>query len=342
MKRTFIFFGRGVLALLALLLIATGVMVGSLNGWCAHKISALDGSSKIALTRQGPVEFQSRGEGPAILVLHGAFGGYDQGMIFIPGLTEAGFQIIAPSRPGYLRTPTATGATTEEQADAMAALLDTLGIEQVEVVGISMGGSVALQFALRHPERTKALVLVCAVTEKTTPKFGRWSPLIQSALHSTTLANLGSWYGERVMQHDLRKALDAAFTIWSSSPAKQRAKQIGFVMDDPGQLALFRQVAASTIPLGERLPGIRNDLQQMMKLGNFPFEQIRVPTLLIHGTDDKAVTISTARLAARRIPQATLCELENSSHILMLGPRGSEANLKIIDFLKRHSQIIGL
>jgi len=333
MKPVFALLFRAVSLLLLALLLVAGIALTLLGLWGANRTSALAESSRIAATKAGPVEFQTRGDGPAVLVLHGGFGGYDQGMVFIPGLAEAGFQIISPSRPGYLRTPLATGETNEQQADAMAALLDTLGVQDAAVVGISAGGPVAIQFALRHPGRTRALVLVCAIAEKSIPTIVGRQSLARWALHSRMLADLGSWYTDKVAREDPRRALDAAFRMWGGAPSKQRAQMVDGVMDDPAQLALFHRLVDSTVPLGARLPGIRNDLRQLIGLGDLPFEQIHAPTLVIHGTADKAVKIAQARLAASRIPGATLCELEGSGHLLVLGPRGTEAKNKIIGFL---------
>ena len=63
-------------------------------------------------TPSGPVAFREEGEGPPVLFVHGSPGGSDQGMLMARFLAEAGFRVIAPSRPGYLATPLArtTGA----------------------------------------------------------------------------------------------------------------------------------------------------------------------------------------------------------------------------------------
>ncbi len=322
-------------SLLALVLLTAGVALACLALWRADKLSTLEAGSEIARTQAGPVEYQTRGAGPAVLVLHGGFGGYDQGLMFIPGLAEAGFKVIAPSRPGYLRTPLSTGETNEEQADAMAALLDTLGVRRAAVVGISAGGPVALQFALRHPARTEALVLVCAITKKTAPLVAQRDSLIRRwALHSRVLADLASWHGDKVTREEPRQALAFAFRKCSSAPSWQRARLVDGVLRDPGQYALFKQLSDSTVPLGARLPGLRNDLLQITGLADIPFEQVRAPTLIIHGTADKAVKISHAHLSAARIPQATLCQLEGADHLLMLGPQGDELKKTVAGFLK--------
>lgn len=66
--------------------------------------------------------------------------------------------MIAPSRPSYGGTPLGTGCTPVEQADALAALLDTLGLEQVAVLAMSGGGPSGYALAGAHPDRVCCLL----------------------------------------------------------------------------------------------------------------------------------------------------------------------------------------
>lgn len=104
--------------------------------------------SRVAETSAGAVEYAMRGEGLPLLALHGAGGGYEQGLAVGALLDSASFQTIAISRPGYRRTLLTIGATLHEQAHAIAALLDTLQLERVVVAALSAGRLAALQFAL--------------------------------------------------------------------------------------------------------------------------------------------------------------------------------------------------
>jgi len=101
--------------------------------------------SEILKTDQGDIEYAVKGEGPPVLVLHGAGGGYDQGLLL--GRTSFGgsFKLISVSRFGYLRSPIPENSTVEAQAAIYAGLLDHLKIEKVVVIGGSAGGPSALQ-----------------------------------------------------------------------------------------------------------------------------------------------------------------------------------------------------
>ena len=99
-----------------------------------------------------------------MLWLHGTPGGCDQAAFVAAGLAKCGFRLVCPSRPGYLGAPLAVGRTPAEQADALAALLDTLGITTAAVVATSGGGPIAMNLAARHRDRIWALVMVSAVS----------------------------------------------------------------------------------------------------------------------------------------------------------------------------------
>jgi pimeloyl-ACP methyl ester carboxylesterase len=117
-------------------------------------------ASLVAETPGGLIEYAIAGDGPPLLLVHGAGGGYDQGLDLGEPLVARGLRVIAMSRFGYLRTPLPLDASPAAQADAHACLLDVLGIPRVAVIGASAGAPSAMQFALRHPERCRALVLL--------------------------------------------------------------------------------------------------------------------------------------------------------------------------------------
>ena len=112
----------------------------------------------------GDIEFKRGGAGVPVLVIHGSGGGYDQGALIATAILGAGFDWIAPSRFGYLRSTFRQGATFDNQAEAYAHILDSLGLHKVAVLALSHGGPSALLFAGLYPERVASLtVLSCGV-----------------------------------------------------------------------------------------------------------------------------------------------------------------------------------
>jgi pimeloyl-ACP methyl ester carboxylesterase len=132
---------KGGFLLGVILLAATGFGAAWLASWRADRLAALDPPASRRDLGQ-PSRFLRHGEGPAVLIIHGTPGGYDQAMLWGSSLVEEDFEIIAPSRPGYLRTPLSAGRRPAEQADTLAALIDTLGIPGVAILASSSGARV--------------------------------------------------------------------------------------------------------------------------------------------------------------------------------------------------------
>jgi pimeloyl-ACP methyl ester carboxylesterase len=106
--------------------------------------------------------YEVHGQGAPTLLLHGAYMTADTMGEVLPGLAE-GRQVIVPEQQAHGRTADIDRPITYEQmADDTAELVRHLGIEQLDVVGYSMGGGIALQMALRHPQLLRKLVLVSA------------------------------------------------------------------------------------------------------------------------------------------------------------------------------------
>ena len=170
--------------------------------WRDGLVRELNEGSEVAETARGPMEYRAEGAAPFVLCVHGGPGGYDQGKL-VAEAVFADFGTIAVSRPGYLRTPLATGRTFEEQADALAALLDALGIDRVAVYGASAGGPPSIHFAGRHPDRIVALLLTCAVTTVYPVYVPAWARAI---IFSDTGSRLQTWLFERFPPGDAEDA----------------------------------------------------------------------------------------------------------------------------------------
>lgn len=106
--------------------------------------------------------YEIHGSGDPIVVLHGAYMNADTMAPFVQ-LLAGNYQVIVPEAQAHGRTGDIDRPLSyEAMADDVAALLDTLGIEKADVFGYSMGGSTALQVAIRHPEKVNKLIVVSA------------------------------------------------------------------------------------------------------------------------------------------------------------------------------------
>src|SRR6478752_533666 len=106
--------------------------------------------------------YEVHGDGPPLILLHGAYMTADMMGPLASGLADAR-QVIVPEMQGHARTADADRPITYEQmADDVAALAAHLGLEQADVAGFSMGGATALQVAARHPALVRRLIVVSA------------------------------------------------------------------------------------------------------------------------------------------------------------------------------------
>lgn len=275
-------------------------------------------------TARGRVEYAAAGQGPTVLALHGAMGGWDQAMILARTVDLTRFRAVAPSRPGYLGTALAAGRSADEQADLHAATLDTLGVERAAVLAVSGGGPSALRFALRHRARCWALVLVSTLG---TPMRGA---LPLSARLAMWLGRQG-WFAERLRRR-LARDPEAPARRAILDPAL-RARTLA----DPEAGPLFRALLASTtdrLPL--RIEGTRRDVRTGRGPAP-PLEQVRVPTLVIHGTADRTVPFAQhGAVLARRIPGAELLALEGGEHVALFTHR-AVITPRVDAFLRAHA-----
>ena len=106
--------------------------------------------------------FEVHGDGAPLLLLHGAYMTAEGMSPLVRGLAERRHVIVAEQQGHGHTADIDRPISYEQMADDSAALLEHIGIEQADVVGYSMGGGIALQFAIRHPARVRRLVVASA------------------------------------------------------------------------------------------------------------------------------------------------------------------------------------
>ncbi len=283
-------------------------------GWRKSLLASLEAGSKTAETALGFVEYGVRGAGPAVLALHGNPGGYDQGLLLFRELTRRGYSVIAPSRPGYLRTPVGGGFTPAQQAGLFVALLDSLGLDKVVVGAFSAGGPCALELAIQFPERVSGLLLLSSVTKNYVPE----DHYADTALGKFFDYDLGSWLILLIAEYApslMVKAIVDAEGSFEQLMADRLAEQI---LLEPEKVTYASDVIETMVPASKRRRGNDNDLYQLANLAELKLEEIRCPTLIVHGTHDKDVPSSHATYAAERIAGSELILIEEGFHLLDL------------------------
>lgn len=278
----------------------------------------------IVSTRRGPVECAVSGEGPAVLALHGAMGGYDQGLILARTVGAPGFRYVAISRPGYLGTSLALGKTPEEQADLYRDVLDALGVGDAAVIAVSGGGPSALQFALSHRDRCWGVVVVssvCSKNEVRLPLGWYLMPLI---------ARVGPLVA--AMRRNVARDPDRAASRSIPDPVLRAC-----TVRDPEVGPLLQALQLSTLDhMSRRLPGTSNDVATTRRDLWLDLERIAVPALVVHGTQDRVAPFAQGKAMAARIPGAELLAIEGGDHVSIFTHR-DEARARVTRFLLAHA-----
>ena len=243
-----------------------------------------------------------------VLVVHGAGGGFDQGMDIAAPLVGHGFRVIAVSRFGYLRTPMPDDASPAAQADAHACLLDALRIQRAAIFGISAGAPSSLQFALRHPQRTTALVLLVPGTyapsrnagtnEMAAPEGTRF--LLDTALRWDFLF----WAALKLAPDSMIRILVATDPALVSSASREEQARVATVMDH-------------ILPVSPRRAGLLNEAKVMSALERYPLERITAPVLTLSAPDDFYNTYEPARYTAGQIRGARFVGYPDGGHLLV-------------------------
>jgi 3-oxoadipate enol-lactonase len=248
------------------------------------------------------LHYEQRGEGEPLLLIMGMSGTHlTWGEPFLQ-LLERDFRVTIYDHRGVGKSArTDPGYSIADLADDAAGLLGELGLESAHVLGISMGGMVAQELALRHPQRVRTLTLGC------TYSGGEGSALTTPEVGQRLVASMQSGDRERALR-----------TGWEVNVSK------GFAADAE-QFAAFRQAA---LDLPVPVPVIMGQMQAigghdtLARLG-----ELTVPTLVIHGTEDQMLPVANARLIADRIPGAALEIFDGVGHLFWVEEPERSADL---------------
>ena len=239
------------------------------------------------------------GHGPLVLFLHGIRGNRRNWFGQIEAFAAAGFTAAAWDARGYGESDDyAGGLQFDHLAVDVLRVVEHFSAQKIHLVGLSMGGRIARNVALRFPERLHTLTLV-----STTPGF--------DALSTDEVRRF-------VTEHRNRTAETVRRLIGS------RARR-----------ATFDELADSLARVREE--SYRKTLEASVAQDrNAPIENIHVPTLVVGGDEDKVYPVKIARDLAQRIPGAELVIMKGAGHLPNI-ERPERFNEILLDFLKRRS-----
>jgi pimeloyl-ACP methyl ester carboxylesterase len=232
-----------------------------------------------------------------------------------------GFQLIAPSRFGYLRTPLPADPLPPAEADTWICFLDALNLQQVPVISYSAGAAPAVQLMLRHPGRISAAVFIVpgsggicpeCIEEGTNPPRGLLDVLYRF--------DFPIWAIMKVAPRFTYMLVAVPSSLVPSLAPEARAE--------------LREGIQNLLPVRPRRLGALNEGNTQGTPVQYPLEQVATPTLFISAADDLYRTLAVAQKAARRIPNARLIEFPTGGHLLL--GRGDEIWPAVADFLKEN------
>ncbi|MCQ6560561.1 alpha/beta fold hydrolase [Paenibacillus mendelii] len=278
-------------------------------------------------TKEGlNVEYTIVGQGEPVLIMHGGHSNCNE-VLGYRELTERGYSIITPSRPGYGRTSKELGENLCDACEAYMELLDNLRIPQVHLIAISAGGPSGIHFAAQYPQRVRSLILQAAVSHTWLTPADKLYQSAQLMFRPSTEQYL--WAAIRVMNQWFPRLLfKSMIPSFSTRLSKEVLQQIS--EDD---LQLFKQMANAQ----RSGSGFLIDLEHARHDRNSVLSAIQCQTLIMHSIHDATVSVAHARHAYHYISNAQLCELEVWGHLIWLGEGAREMYERLFSFMEEQA-----
>lgn len=239
------------------------------------------------------ISYERSGSGSPLLAIMGMSGTFSHWGEPLLDRLRSEFEVIVYDHRGVGdSSPLEVPLSIELLARDAAGLLDTLGVEVVHVLGISMGGMVAQELALAHPRRVRTLTLGCTYCG------GEGSSLTGPDVLQRLAKGMSS--GDRALA--VRTAWEVNVSpAFCGSPEGERAFEVF------REIGMRRAVPVPVI-LAQMQACVAHDTSA--RLG-----QLEMPTLIVHGTADEMIPVSNAPLIHGLIPSSDLEILESVGHL---------------------------
>lgn len=258
--------------------------------------------------------------GPNLILLHGIGGAVEMWQENIEELAKHQ-RVYAVDLVGFGRTDKPSAAyTLSFQADFLHSFMDSLDLEKTDLVGLSLGGGVALNFGLRYPQRLGRLVLVDSVG------LGKE---VHKLFRLPTLPLIGEWL-TRPSRQRIREIFETCF--FESS--KVTAEMVDFYYE------LFSQPGAQQAFLTTlRVSGSINGLREMV-LGSIQrgLKRLNASTLIVWGRQDEIFPLEHAHSAHRSLPDSRLKILDECGHLPPM-EKPEQFNQIVLDFLSNEEVV---
>lgn len=234
------------------------------------------------------LHYVRRGAGAPLLLVQGMAGHHRLwGEDFLARL-ERHFDVVAFDHRGIGASSRADEPfTIADLADDAAGVSDAVGWADAHVLGISLGGMVAQELVLRHPDRVRTVTIGCS-----------WAGGPDAVL-STTAADLMAAVASRDPEQVLRAGFAANLSDrYAADPAHfETYRELAMAVKVPGPVVGMQFIAAGAHDASARLPAVTT------------------PTLVLHGTEDRMLAVGNGEHIARLVPGARLELFEGVGHL---------------------------
>ncbi|MER7015264.1 alpha/beta fold hydrolase [Saccharopolyspora sp. NPDC000359] len=273
-------------------------------------------------TDRGVLRYHEAGDGPPLLMLHGSGPGVTGWRNFrgnLPVFAQH-FRCLVLEFPGFgVSDP--TGAHPMVAApDAVVRFLDGLGLEQVDVIGNSMGGIVATRFAISHPERVRRMVTIGGMGRAIfSPSPGEGINLLVEFTEDPTRERLVAWLNSMV--HDR--------SLVTEELVEERWAQA----TEPSTLASARKMYGGEALRAAAAAAAKSDEPPYWAV----LHKVRAKTLITWGRDDRVSPVDMALLPMRTIPDAEVHIFPDCGHWAMIEQKEAWESA-VLAFLTREDQ----
>jgi pimeloyl-ACP methyl ester carboxylesterase len=263
--------------------------------------------------RPSRLYYESVGSGEPLVLIHAAIADTRMWDEQVEAFS-ARYRVIRYDAQGFGQSPAAVEPAT--RAEDLAELLRTLGISRAHLVGVSNGGSTAVDFAVLFPRMVGGLVPVAAGLsgyKASDPSLVEW--LDQQDQRQEALLDLG----------DLDAATQIDLEVWLAGPPRRLQDT------DAGLIDRLRPIARLALARrAERAPTPQIDPPAAERL-----DEVSAPTLVLVGECDVPLLLEISEVLAQRIPNATRYVFADTAHMVNM-ERPQEFNQRVLDFLAAH------
>ena len=315
----------------------SGAKQSRFDKWVPRMVKDLSAKAFVVNTALGPIEYIWHGEGPAVVSIHGGFGGYEQAKLIGDHFSDGGFSVLSVSRPGYLGTPLSSSVefTPAQQADLIAALIDQLEIKEVVVLGFSAGAPVAFELAKRHSGKVTALILESIGKQ---PHDTFHSAHLEKILTHPVLPDYFSYLTYMSTHTDFYSAATLALSLDTSLTGSDLDKRLRHVLSNGTQYQFLKKMIVASMPISPRLAGIQNDFLGVdyWESPSFDPTGFKTPTVIVQAIDDHNGDFALAQSLNALISGSQVISVEDSGHFIWLGPNTKKWEHQVDEFLKGH------